>query len=354
MRSGSGGRKASSAVFPVVALLLLFPILLIQRVSSQGLALTAMELLDQYEHGNAAAAQAFVGVVHVESVKDALRAEGEQWIATGDPKDLPRRRLVAAAFALETARAGLDHEWANSVELIDWGWSELRKERQPLPAERLWHLAAIALIQGAYDELMLEPRLARLKSRFPGEPRVLLAETWSLEAAAARVNRLNLPFRGKPGGEGTGSGDVIRGYTKALTQPAIAAEAEVRLSYYALIADQHDSALAHLAHAQAATADPDLLYLIHLFRGWTLARMDREAETTAEYRQAVDALPAAGTGALWLAARLAVEGQRTEADAIVERSLTQDATAYDPWQNFGYGDFRYFPALMKELREALR
>ena len=129
------------------------------RVAGQGFALTAMELLDQYERGTSAAADAFVGVIHVESVKDDLHAQGERWIEETGPREISRRRLVAATFALDTARAGLDYEWANSVELIDWGWSQLSKQRPPLPAERLWHLAAVALFQGAHDEFQLEARL---------------------------------------------------------------------------------------------------------------------------------------------------------------------------------------------------
>ncbi len=104
-----------------------------------------------------------------------------------DPKEIPRRRLVAATFALETARAGLDHEWANSVDLIDWGWTQLSKERQPLPAERLWHLAAIALFQGALDVDELETRIGRLKSRFPDDPHVVLAQGWLTASIAYRA-----------------------------------------------------------------------------------------------------------------------------------------------------------------------
>src|SRR5262252_7248749 len=84
------------------------------RPGGQGFALTAMELLDQYEHGTPTAADAFKGVIHVESVKDDLHAQGERWIEEAGPKDVARRRLVAATFALDTARAGLQYEWADS------------------------------------------------------------------------------------------------------------------------------------------------------------------------------------------------------------------------------------------------
>lgn len=324
------------------------------RVAGQSFALTAMELLDQYEHGNPSASSAFAGVIHVESVKDDLHAQGERWIEEAGPKEIARRRLVAATFALETARAGLDYEWANSVELIDWGWSQLSKQRPPLPAERVWHLAAIALFEGAYDEEQLEPRLRRIKNRFPKEPRILLADAWSLEALGNRPG-FPPPRRGKPGGVGDTGGNIKDAYMKALASPdaAVAEEADLRLGYYDLIADRSESALARLAHAESTT-DPDVLYLVHLFRGWTLTRMDRETESTAEYQKAVDAMPAANTGSLWLARRLLLEGKRNEADAVTDRSLVGTRNIDDPWRLYGCGDFRRFPALIKQLREAIR
>jgi hypothetical protein len=313
-----------------------------------------MELLDQYEHNREVAAEAFKGVIHVESVKDDLHVSGERWIEEAGPKEVPRRRLVAATFALETARAGLDYEWANSVELIDWGWSQLSKQRPPLPAERVWHLAVVALFEGAYDEFQFEARLRRLKSRFPNEPRILLADAWSLEALKGRG--FPPPLRGKPGGVGDTGSNIRGAFTKALASPdaAVAGEADLRLGYYDLIADRSESALARLDHALSTTSDPDLIYLARLFRGWTLSRMDRDAETTTEYQQAVNAVPAGGTGALWLARRLLLEGKRAEADAVTDRSLVGSKDIDDPWRLYGYGDFRRFPALMKQLREAIR
>jgi len=325
-----------------------------QRVAGQGFALTAMELLDQYDRGTPAAAEAFKGVIHVESVKDDLHAQGERWIEEAGPKEVARRRIVAATFALETARAGLNYEWANSVELIDWGWSQLSKQRPPLPAERLWHLAAIALFEGAYDERQLEPRLRRIKNRFPKEPRILLADAWSLESL--RGGGFPPPLRGKPGGVGDSGGNIKAAYMKALASPdaTVAGEADLRLGYYDLIADRSESALARLAHALSTTTDPDVIYLAHLFRGWTLSRMERDGESTAEYQLAVEAVPAGGTGALWLSRRLVLEGKRATADAIADRSLVGARDIDDPWRLYGYGDFRRFPALMKQLREAIR
>ena len=82
--------------------------------------------------------------------------------------------------------------------------------------------------------------------------------------------------------------------------------------------------------------------------------MDRDAESTAEYQQAVDAVPAGGTGALWLARRLLLEGKRAEADAVADRSLVGSKKIDDPWRLYGYGDFHRFPTLMTQLREAIR
>ena len=287
-----------------------------------------------------------------------LHAEGEHWIEEAGPKEIPRRRLVAATFALETARAGLDYEWANSVDLIDWGWSQLSKERPPLPAERLWHLAAMALFQGAFDESTSSKRgMRRLKSRFPNEPSHPHSLTaWSLEVASRARGFSPQSVSRQTGGVGAAGSSISGAYAKALASPERRSPAKPTCGsgYYDLIADRPESALAHLAQAQSTTTDPDVIYLAHLFRGWTLARMDRDAETTAEYQQAVDAVPAGGTGALWLARRLLLEGKRAEADAVVDRSLVDSKDVEDPWRLFGYGDFLRFPAMMKQLRGAIR
>jgi tetratricopeptide (TPR) repeat protein len=340
---------------PVPLLFVAIALLLSHQLAGQSIALTPIEMLDQYEHGTPSSADAFVGIIHVESVKNDLQAEGESWIVAAGPKAVPRRRLVAATFALEAARAGLDYEWTNSIELIDWGWSQLRKQNPPLPAERLWHLAAIALFEGAYDQEELEPRLGRINSRFPKEPRILLADAWSLESLRGRPG-FPPPRRGKPGGIGDTGSNIVAAYKKALASPdaAVAGEADLRLGYYDLIADRSDSALTRLAHALSATREPELMYLGHLFRGWALSRLDRDSESTAEYQQAVDAVPAGGTGALWLARRLLLEGKRAEADAVTDRSLTGSRNIDDPWRLYGLGDFRRFPALIQQLREANR
>ncbi len=343
--------RSLAALVAVTGCLLALPA---PHLAGQGFALTAMELLDQYEHDPSFGSTGFKGVIHVESVKDDLHAQGERWIEEAGPKNLARRRLIAATFALETARAGLDYEWANSVELIDWGWAQLSKQRPPLPAERLWHLAAIALFQGAYDQRQLEPRLRRIKNRFPSEPRILLTNAWMLESL--RGGGFPPPSRGKPGGTGDTGSNIRAAYVKALASSdvAVAGEADLRLGYYDLIADRSESALTRLAHAAAATTDPDVLYLAHLFRGWTLTRMNRETESTAEYQRAVDTVPAGSTGSLWLARRLLLEGKRNEADAVADRSLVGSRDIEDPWRLYGYGDFRRFPAFMKQLREAIR
>ncbi len=149
--------------------------------------------------------------------------------------------------------------------------------------------------------------------------------------------------------------DISRAYSKALSSPMRSQLRRTCGSPTTTSSAITTRARWHTSHRRnRATTDPAVIYLAHLFRGWTLARMDRDPETTAEFQQAVAALPAAGTGALWLAGRLILEGKRAEADAVVDRSLVDSKDDEDPWRLFGYGDFHRFPALMKQLRETIR
>src|SRR5688572_28874493 len=47
-----------------------------------------------------------------ENVIKFLEKDAEAWIAADGPESIPRRRLVAATFALELGRAGVNTQWS--------------------------------------------------------------------------------------------------------------------------------------------------------------------------------------------------------------------------------------------------
>jgi tetratricopeptide (TPR) repeat protein len=148
-------------------------------------------LLDLYERGEHDAALAPLGAwPNLDRLFDRLRSDGTRWVAAAGPDAIARRRLIAAAYALEAARLGMAN-WEDARHLVEWGCEVLRGG-PPQPAERTWQLASVALIQGASDVIFLAglPRgapdphpdrgaaidhLTHAELRFPDEDRFRLA-----------------------------------------------------------------------------------------------------------------------------------------------------------------------------------
>src|SRR5688500_3507973 len=129
--------------------------------------------IERYMRGDHAAV-----IAELEAVKDydplleSLRRDAPAWIDAAPEGARARRRLAAATFALEAARAaghvdwkwvrrltaqgnqpqGADHIfWKAPPLLIEWGCALMRTELSPRPVERVWHLAAMAVAQRAGD-----------------------------------------------------------------------------------------------------------------------------------------------------------------------------------------------------------
>jgi hypothetical protein len=92
----------------------------------------------------------------------------------------------------------------------------------------------------------------------------------------------------------------------------------------------------------------------HLFHGWALERAGRGGDALSALRAAHQTMPAAQSAATWYARALFMTGARAEAEAIIERALATGLGELDPWRVFQRGDFRLWPALIKQLREAIR
>ncbi len=163
-------------------------------------------LLDRYAAGQFDSVVAELEALETwEPVLTHLREHGEAWIAAEGPGPVPRRKLTAATFALEAARAGQWHEWkiirkqprmcaepetvagepstgddqqqmaapprpnpGNNCYtppdvlrwqppalILEWGCELLRRHDPPLVIERWWQLAALAVAQRSEDPQFL-------------------------------------------------------------------------------------------------------------------------------------------------------------------------------------------------------
>jgi tetratricopeptide (TPR) repeat protein len=169
---------------------------------------TLENLLAQYNRGEfQAAVKGLVELpvrLSVLSAKDGVRVDplflewiayAPKWIAAADTEEADRRRLVAASFALELARARTAVLWHMRYPFIAWACGMLRQTPVRLPAERWWHLAAIATFQenedwphvvgGLWTPLRATSYLRRSNQMFYGEADHAEATTGHLAHAKA-------------------------------------------------------------------------------------------------------------------------------------------------------------------------
>ena len=141
------------------------------------------EILQDYERGSFNEAVAAAATSAGKDLRVLLRDLNQAvpgWFPVGFADE--RRRLAVASLALEVVMERRDALWSDSGKLLlEWACSLLRRNDTPLAAERLWHLAAIGVIQGASDGEALERHLAHAELRFPDEPRFVLAHAVALE-----------------------------------------------------------------------------------------------------------------------------------------------------------------------------
>ena len=339
---------------------LVLAILAPARAAAQEITVSPIDLLSYYEMGQhervlKAVADASRGDLAV--VLEAFKRDSAAWIAQDGPKWVERRRMIVATVALEVAHAAFDLQWTNSEALIEWTCALLRKERSVSPFERAWHLAALALLEGARDIEALQLHLTHMKARVPDEPRLLLARAFVAETyywddvmyppfGGTTIPR---PFRERQ----LWTEDAMAALVPVLAHPQARNEAAMRLGFYAWRAGRAAQALQYLSTIETPD-DPGQAHLMHLFTAWSHERLERPDQAIAAFRKALEAVPGAQSASLYLAVRLHAAGRGQEARQIMDTSLEMDPAPVDPWRTFGYGDLRRWPVLIADLRRMVR
>jgi tetratricopeptide (TPR) repeat protein len=334
-------------------------------VPSQQLTLSLADALTYYEAGER---DAVVRALTAARGSDAFalvpffEKDSEAWIQADGPTEVDRRRLLVATFALETAYAGLDHQWEISKAVVQWACEMWRKSGPPTPAEHAWMLAGLALLEANFvppsrqDGLAnpeVRAHLKHITDRFPDEPRVSLAlallkeyEFWTGHYRVRGVRSAPIIVHNDDV-----AATVLPALEEAARQESNRPEAQLRRGFLEYRLGRSEAALADLSAAAAGDDDRTRTYLAHLFIGWVHERDGRKAEATASFRRAYETLPAL-SAALALGVRLYEDeaDERDEADSLVEAALLGAAGRTDPWKDYGYGDLRRWPALIGELR----
>lgn len=330
-------------------------------------------LLDLYLQGDHAAAMAPLATAsNVSGIARDFVADAGDWAAKGTtPEDVQRRRIAAAALALEFAVLRMEDEWYTLRPLIEWGCVLVRgAERpdnpptEPSDAELAWHRAALAAIQGARDQQFgrrpvisadrpdvpfSADHIAHVAERFPADPAVLFAQGFFQEfqvPVEGRMRMIDIDTAARA------SARAIEFYQGAAASPELAGDAALAIGYIHLRMKRLDEALPELAKA-AGSGDVFVRHLALLLRGRAIEQLGGTDEAVAAYRAALTAIPNAQSASMALAALLHRGDQSDAAIAIMAKSLAA-RPAEDPWREYGFGQFRYWTRYRDRMREALR
>jgi len=309
-----------------------------------------LEWLQAYASGQQTAIVAKLRTVSsLKTLEDDLDKIALKWL---DPKgadaELHRRALIS--FALDAAFARLD-QGVQAGKLAEWACRQVRRHTKPDDFDHRAHMAMFAILAGAVDPDALESHVTHVKFQFPTEPRLALERGIAQELRAA-------PFyqTGKQTAADIQSHreEAIVAYTAAARQEAVRGEALLRLGHVNLDLGKTDEALKALDGVEAATKDPDEIYLGRLFRGQALERLGRLDDAREAYARALEVRPDAQTASISLAALDFRRGDRAAADQRVGHLLGRTSQPDDPWWDYWPGDFRLGPDLVRAMREAVK
>jgi tetratricopeptide (TPR) repeat protein len=340
----------------------------------------------------------------------SLRTDGWDWLQAGGPAGIAGRRLSMAALVLEVESMQYQTGVVSSP-VIEWACANLRETEKPLPAERAWQIATVALMQRGASESDYSVHLAHARMRFENEPRLLLADAWKhrswipdgfrhnplvwtnpyvpygawghgdgsripmlVWSPAGTIAEYSAPgFSGRennqywestqPAGNmgspvlppSTDEDHFFRAendYRRARGAAAVAAEAELRLGELDLLYAKPTSAFDHFEAALKRTSDPDLRYLAYFLMGRSEEQQSQWSAACVYYNKALQANPN-GRSVIDLWARV-LDQQGLFAEALAMRARVTVPAAADPWDAFSTGDLVSVPSLIVELRKAIQ
>lgn len=369
--------------------------------------------LTRYSEGDAGAARAFAFQQNKASAVRGFQEQARRWIQE-DGQASHSRRITTATFVLDVVRHWTGgQDWQYARPLLAWGCTEMTASGVSASAERVWHLAAVAVAQGAEDWTLLVGRrppsgrpfptvrnpvenemrqghLSHALARLSDEPRLAMASavaaenrTWDAggfgrdlnlrgglivgEIDGAYLDRLRTgdivaedgSKRPIPGAKSLIRHHLMRidelrqvraQFLELTARPSLAAEAHVRLALVMFRLAEQDEALRHLARARELAREPFVVYLAHLFTGAIRERQGRDVEAIDAYRAALTGFPRAQSATSLLASRLFNLGNQAEAAALVNDFFTAPDPAPDPWRLYRLGDMRLLPTYLEQLR----
>ncbi len=330
---------------------------------------------------------------NLDRVLEGLQKDARRWIDSAPPAERGRRVMTAATYALEAGKAGAFSEWKwvsvfrqtfgtfvlpgggfvtpNTPEpcisivwkpppqLIEWGCELLRAQPEHAAFARVWHLAALAAAQraGDFEFLIGSPfevrhnekeeieHLKHSRALFPDESRFMLGQAVAIEWLTYPDTRRTL--------QTPRARDAIGAYEDLAGDDRVGAEANVRLGSLLHRAGRSADALKALTRADRATRDPFLVYLAAFLTARVHEAAGRFVEAEQSYQRALLAVPRGQSAAIALGTLLVSRDRRAEAARLMDNVMAAPAPI-DPWREYGLGDFRFWPQLITQLREAAK
>jgi VWFA-related protein len=279
----------------------------------------------------------------------ALKDAGNPW---------PTEALREAVFAIELAEtvvfSGDDDTRTAGFDLLHEQATLLRHPFEADEFERYWHWSAVAIAQGTLRATEARRVVEDALLRFPQEPRFALARAIS----ADQEWTFRDPRAAPRGGTRPSFRDAVDPfYREAMAHAPTADEARVRLAWGLHRLGDYGEAISLLQQDSGNERDAPVAFLRHLFTGHSLTSLGRHADAIAAYRQAVLRAPNAQSARVSLMNILLLTGKpddRVEAEALAETTQTDRTAITDPWWTYWQGDYRFYPGLIRQLRERRR
>lgn len=331
----------------------------------------APQLLGYHEWLSSPRGEPDVAAVDLESLRrDLARLDPAALPArAGDTaaKTLEYRRRLLTTFALEAAAVGSRRQAEAAARLVEWA-CPLVRSHQPFNAfDRAWQLAALSVLEGGINSQTLQEHVDHVSALLPDEPRLALArgiaeeqfnapsevQTRS-ETAAAYWRAREALSRAQGEGYRAAQRALTRFQDAAAKHPDVRPEAALRAGHVELRLGRSDAALAAWNEIDAERLEPALRFLLFLFRGVGLERLQRIDEARHAYTQALKVSPGAHSATMRLAA-LGFQYDRGATAARLLRELVANPDPRrDPWWSYYAGDWRYWYSRVERVRELTR
>ena len=345
-----------------------------ENVSQSAQQNSVVASLERYGRGEFdEAVTQLIGTKTVSAILKAFRKDADAWIGRAPAPEREKRLAVVGALSVELLAVTFEQhrdEYVKTREIIEWACERFR--RGPASeVERQFHLAGIALAQGASDKRFLDGNMAVQNNfmplgshfehpmeRFPDEarfklaiatanPEVQMIATWPLPPGYLVYPfplKIDHPY------ERQIINDSLQMLSELSDDPGVGAEARLRSGILRFLEQDVSVARTDLAHAEQAT-DPFVRHLAQLMLGTIADQAGDSSEALRRYRLAYDTVPAA-SASIALAGRLFRSGAVDQAAAVM-RDFDSAPPPPDPWALYGQRDFRSFTVTRHNMRRAV-